>query len=32
MKDRYDYAKWKNWNWESDFRYYRLSLSQNLFK
>lgn len=32
MKNRYDYNKWKSWNWESDFRYYRLSLSQNLFK
>jgi hypothetical protein len=31
MKNIHDYDNWKNWHWESENRYYRLSLSQNLF-
>jgi len=32
MKNRYDYENWKNWYWESKFRYYKLSLCQNLLQ
>ena len=31
MRNRYDYENWKNWHWESKFRYYKLFLCQNLF-
>jgi hypothetical protein len=31
MKAKYDYDNWDNWDWRSNNRYYKLSLSQNLF-
>ena len=31
MKNEIDYNKWQNWSWQSEDRYYLLSLTQNLF-
>lgn len=31
MTNKIDYSKWQNWCWESDSRYYHLSLTQTLF-
>lgn len=31
MINKIDYNKWQNWSWESEDRYYHLSLTQNLF-
>ena len=31
MKNKIDHNKWQDWHWESENRYYKLSLSQTLF-